>query len=129
MAAFEDIRIVGVTREQCWPRDEERWHIGFRLSAIPPARWTESFREQRLPDVNWPAFVREDHIRIECPLDVLATELGELRSNVAQANREYRQYLAEGEKEDLRKQQEVLRAVPYHKQALDRALAQLDFEE
>lgn len=112
MEAFSDIKLTGLdtqlTRQS--PSAPGMMLVYLNLSELPPQGWIQLLdRERAFPrHTMWRrAHVEGQHIVIDCPLDeVEKYHLNDLKTDVANSNAKYREYLAQQAKSLEKAQQE-----------------------
>jgi hypothetical protein len=108
MTAFEDIAIVGldVMRTRQSDKAPGLRHMFLSLSARPSSAWAEMFTaERRFPrHTMWrKAWVEGSAIVVDCvPEEIESHHLGDLRQDVTNTNRKYRDYLTRVHAQDAR---------------------------
>lgn len=126
---FEDLKITGVDKNRLYRPDPNKllYNVYLRLSSRPPIEWVQIFEEERrFPRHSmWRrAWVDGQYIIVHCCLDELEMHLKDIKQDVTNTNRKYREYLrrlaVEREKKLLRAKKE--------QEEIDKALEGLDFE-
>ena len=106
-----DLRIVGLDADKTQPshRASGLRHIYLRLSSHPPAVWAKCFAQSReFPRHSmWrKCWIEGSHIVVDCvPEEIERYHLQDLKQDVEVANRDYRQWLAQREAAERRKQE------------------------
>lgn len=96
---FEDIRIIGVDKENTYRPDVNRdlYNVYFSLSNVPPREWVEIFEaERRFPRHSmWrKAWIDGSFIIVHCGLDeVKMYHFKDITEDVYVSNKKYREYL------------------------------------
>lgn len=97
--SFTDIRITGLETAATQPSDRAAGlrHMFLRLSSSPPLEWQQLFdNERQYPRHSmWrEAWIQGDFIVVDCvPEEIAQYHLRDLKQDVANANKNYRDYL------------------------------------
>jgi len=108
---FVDIKIVSLEDEMTVesPARPPLLHVFLRLSQTPPPLWLTYFKESRKVSrhPHWRhAWIDRKFIIVECPAEEIEKyHLNDLRHDVAQANKRYREYLSKQPHTHLEKEQ------------------------
>ena len=130
LESFEDISITGTDKDMLYKPNPDKalYNVYFNLSARPSQEWAQIFEaERRVPrHTMWRhAWVEGQHIVVHCGLkEVKKYHLNDIKQDVANTNRKYREYLQqqaiEKEREKLREEKED--------QEIEDGLEGLDFD-
>jgi hypothetical protein len=97
---FSDIRIAGLSVERTQPSTPgtDLRHMYLALSSFPPAEWSQFFADERRfarHSMRRRAWVEGAHIVVDCVPEQIERHLGDLKVDVANANRRYRDLVKE----------------------------------
>ena len=126
---FTDLQIVGVDKERTHNPDPRKamYNVYLELSASPPSGWDQFFAQERsFPrHTMWRrAWLEGRYIVVHCPIDELEEQhLSDLKQDVANANRNYREAYAKHLRQ-VEREQERERA---EEEERNRQLDSLDF--
>jgi len=125
---FQDITITSVDKNKTYRPDPEKllYNVCFGLSANPPTEWVQIFEiERRFPrHTMWRrAWVDSRCIVVTCALDEVKMHLKDIKQDVENTNKKYREYLKQRETE---RQGERERAEAERRE-IDEALDELSF--
>jgi hypothetical protein len=107
LTSFEDIRIIGIDPSSTYKPDKSKdlFNVHLGLSSIPPGEWERFFDAERAfpRHTMWRrAWIAGPYIVINCVLSELEQyHLKDLKQDVAEANRKYRQLLTDEAKKRL----------------------------
>ena len=111
LATFEDIKIIDLDEERSFKPDPEKllYKMYLKLSNMPPFEWEKIFEaERRFPrHTMWRrAWIEGQYIVIHCvPDEIEKYHLRDLKQDVDNSNKKYREYLKELAHNEISEQQ------------------------